>query len=173
LYIEVPVELRFDAHTHRGEVLDVDELVSLRPVRVAGGLDQLQPEQRGHAPRLELHAAPIRGWEVQGDVEVRDIGLGAEVERPSPRLDHRRVLAEQGLDVEAGAALRGVIRLVEHDAERVQGKPVLQTIVEPPHDDRIPGAVPGVDVRRLGPAAELERWRRLRGQRCRHEQQAG
>src|SRR6266849_492976 len=42
LHVDVVVELRFDAHTHRGEVFDVDELVSFRPVLVAGGLDHLQ-----------------------------------------------------------------------------------------------------------------------------------
>ena len=59
--------------------------------------------------------------------------------------------------MEPGAALRGVIRLVQHDPERVQGEAVLQAVVQPPDDDRVPHAVPGIGVGRLGEAGDLER----------------
>src|SRR5207247_10725606 len=103
LHVQLLIELRFAAHTHAGEVLDVDELVALRPVGVRDGLDHLQTHEGRNAPRLELHAAAIRGWQVEGDVEVRDIALGTEIERPSPRLDDGCVLSEQAPDVQAGA----------------------------------------------------------------------
>ena len=80
LRIHVLVELRFDAHAETGEVLHVDELVRLGPVGVGDGLDHLHAHEGDHPPHLELHPVPARGRHVQGDVEMRDVGLGAQVE---------------------------------------------------------------------------------------------
>ena len=160
LGIDVVVELGLDAQARGREVLDVDELVPLRPVGVGIRLDQLEAQQRGDAPHLELQAVTAGGGDVQGDVEVRYVRRGPEAEEPGG-LDDAGVLAHQHLGVKPGAELRGVVRLVEHQRQRVQSEGVLLPVVQPA-DDRAPDAVSGVRVRSLGKARQLEpRERRL------------
>src|SRR2546428_592221 len=74
----------------------------------------------------------------------------------SVRLDQRRVLAQQQLGVEPSAELRRVVRLVEHERQRVEHEAILQAVVQPPHDRRVADAPPGVRVRSLGEAGQLE-----------------